>query len=193
MAVARLARVTLIGAESTGKTTLARNLARHFQTTFTREAVRTLVDSVRRLPHEDEVHWIAETHLKSAADQAKSANSVLFLDTDLVSTCLYQRRYFGHCPSKIEQLAQDNLAHLYLFTQPDFPWEPDGIQRASPQEREKIHQLIELEISRLNLPFVRVSGGSSERMSTCIRAVKKLLETTRKEHPAQVHPTMRNA
>lgn len=175
MALASIVTIALTGAESTGKTTLAAALADYFNTEWVAEYLRAFVDVTGILPEEQDVYAIAEGHLRLKAHHLKQARQVLFLDTDLVTTCVYQRRYFGYCPEFIELLASENFADLYLFMQPDIPWEPDGIQRSGVEERSKIHELLTLELERLELPFVPINGPQDERLTAGIQAVERLL------------------
>lgn len=184
MAVAGLVTVALTGAESTGKTTLAAALADHFNTEWVAEYLRIFVDQNGEVPKEQDVYAIAGGHLQLKAYHIRRARRVIILDTDLVTTCVYQRRFFGHCPALIEQLAQTHRADLYLLTQPDFPWKPDGIQRSGPKERSLVHRLLRLELEQLKLPFVRVSGSRDERRATGIEAVRSLLKSGRTRRPA---------
>ena len=182
MAVAGVVSVTLIGAESTGKTTLAAALAEHFDTEWVAEYLRIFVDQTQRVPQEQDVHAIAQGHLQLKAAHLRKAHRVIFLDTDLVTTCVYQRKYFGGCPAQIEQLASDQRADLYLLTQPDIPWEPDGIQRSGPAQRDLVQQLLLQELDRLKLPWVPISGNWNQRLAVARKAVRALLKSRRSQH-----------
>lgn len=100
--ISRLHTVVLMGAESTGKTTLAAALAKHYKTAWAAEYLRLFVDNKGALPEESDVYAIAQGHLKLVAQVRPRARRVLFVDTDLFTTCVYQRIYFGSCPSDIE-------------------------------------------------------------------------------------------
>ncbi|MDE2731517.1 MAG: ATP-binding protein [Bacteroidota bacterium] len=180
--MADIVTVALIGAESTGKTALATALARHFDTEWVPEYLRIFVDHFQRVPREQEIPIIALGQLRLVAARLAETRRVLFLDTDLVTTCVYQRKYFGSCPAQIEQMASDFRADLYLFTQPDIPWEPDGIQRSSPEERDVVHELLLQELDHLELPRVLVSGNWDQRFAMARRAVRALLKS-RRHHP----------
>ena len=175
----RLLRISITGAECTGKSTLAAHLATRYQTVWAYEYLRTFVNQKGAVPDEQDVHLIAEGHLEQATRLLDSANRILFLDTDLVTTCVYQRVYFGTCPDTIETLAVTHRADLYLFTEPDIPWVPDPLQRESPEVRTRTHKLLLQEMYRLKLPFVRVRGSLQERLDIAVQAVNTLLKTYR--------------
>ena len=173
--VNRLHTVVLMGAESTGKTTLAAALAKHYKTTWAAEYLRLFVDNKGALPEESDVYAIAQGHLKLVAQMRPQARRVLFVDTDLFTTCVYQRIYFGSCPSDIEESALSHRSGLYLFTEPDIPWEPDPGQRASPEERLRSHVLLRAETKKHALNTVSIKGTYAERMNTAVAAVDEYL------------------
>ena len=173
--ISRLHTVVLMGAESTGKTTLAAALAKHYKTAWAAEYLRLFVDNKGALPEESDVYAIAQGHLKLVARMRPRARRVLFMDTDLFTTCVYQRIYFGTCPSDIEESALCHRSGLYLFTEPDIPWEPDPGQRASPEERLRSHALLRAETEKHSLNTVSIKGTYTERLNTAVTAVDQYL------------------
>src|SRR5262249_35956328 len=91
--MAEVARVCLIGPQSTGKTTLARQLAEHFGAEWVGEYARQYVLEVARALTADDVPRIAEGQL--ASETAARGSPLLILDTDLLSTVVYSRFYYG--------------------------------------------------------------------------------------------------
>ena len=173
--ISRLTTVVLMGAESTGKSTLAAALAKHYKTAWASEYLRLFVDNKGALPEESDVYAIAQGHLKLVARMGLRARRVLFVDTDLFTTCVYQRIYFGTCPSDIEESALDHRSGLYLFTEPDIPWEPDPGQRASPEERLRSHALLRAETEKHALNTVSIKGTHTERLNIAVAAVDQYL------------------
>ena len=172
-------RVVLIGAESTGKSALAAQLAERYETVWAPEFLRQFVDEKGALPEERDVHAIARGHLEQEARLLPLAKRVLFLDTDLVTTCVYQRIYFQTCPGWVENKATTHRADLYLFTEPDIPWEPDPGQREGPEARLRTHGQLRDEVQRLGLNVVSVSGPMEARLHTAARAVDLALKKRR--------------
>ncbi len=167
--------VVLMGAESTGKTTLAEALAKHYKTVWAAEYLRLFVDNKGALPEESDVYVIAQGHLELVAQMLPRAHKVLFMDTDLFTTCVYQHIYFGTCPSDVEESALRHRSGLYLFTEPDIPWEPDPGQRASPKERLRSHALLRAEAEKHSLNTVSIKGTYTERLNTAVTAVDQYL------------------
>ena len=167
-------RVVIIGAESTGKTTLAEALAAHYETVWTPEYLRAFVEQKGALPVPSDTRLIAEGHLAQAETLRPQARRVLFLDTDLISTCAYCRYYFGTCPAWLDRLAHAHRADLYLLTDTDLPWTADPGQRDGPAVRTAIHGLFRDELQRRGVAYVLVSGSREARMETAVRAVDGL-------------------
>ncbi|MEO7712026.1 MAG: ATP-binding protein, partial [Gemmatimonadaceae bacterium] len=112
-------RICVTGPESTGKTTLARQLAESAGAPWVAEASRIHAERVGRPLLASDVEPIASAHIVMADDGAARAAlagaPLLFLDTDLISTVIYARHYYGAVPRWIEREARMRLAHLYLL------------------------------------------------------------------------------
>ena len=170
-----LKRVVLIGAESTGKTTLAERLAAHYETVWAPEYLRTFVEEKGALPEPGDTRLIAQGHRAQEEELARRATRLLIYDTDLISTCVYSRYYFGVCPALVERWSYERSAHLYLLTDTDLPWTADPGQRDGPDVRAALHALFQQELEDRSVPYVLVSGSVEARMETAIRAIDGLL------------------
>jgi NadR type nicotinamide-nucleotide adenylyltransferase len=170
----QLRRVVVTGSESTGKTTLARNLARHFGTTWVPEFVREYLDEkmlATGLPLDaSDVEPIARGQIAVQDRALTKACGLIFLDTDLVSTTVYARHYYGECPAWIEQAARERRADLYLLCDIDVPWVSDP-QRDRPHLREHMHALFVGELESLGARFVTIRGTWQERFEAAAAAV----------------------
>src|SRR5215204_5153705 len=99
----RLRRVVVTGSECTGKTTLAARLALHFGCLWVPEFSRQYAHHAARELTADDVEPIARGQRESERRIAAAADNLLILDTDLLSTVVYSRHYYGACPGWIEQ------------------------------------------------------------------------------------------
>ena len=125
----RVLVVTVTGSECTGKTTLARDLARHFGAVWVPEFARDYLDEqtgTTGLPLDaSDVEPIARGQIAAEDRGRAAASGLVILDTDLVSTTVYARHYYGACPPWIDQAARDRRADLYLLCDIDVPWVAD--------------------------------------------------------------------
>ena len=166
-----LRRVVLTGPESTGKTTLVAELAIHYGTVCSAEFSRTYLDRKQAPLDDTDVEPIARGQITNEDDAALRASGLLILDTDLVSTVVYSRYYYGRCPEWIAEAARDRLAQLYLLLQPDVPWVPDGEQRDRPAAREEMHRLFRYALQAFGARHVEIGGSWSERRLRAIASI----------------------
>jgi NadR type nicotinamide-nucleotide adenylyltransferase len=168
-------RVVLTGSESTGKTTLARFLAVRYDTVWCPEFARDYVERKDAPLTADDVEPIARGQ-RAAEDVAlRGAHRLVFLDTDLLSTVLYARHYYGACPAWIEEEARSRRGHLYLLNHPDVPWAPDGFQRDRGDRREEMQILFASLLEEFRAPVAEVKGPWPERRQRALAAVEALL------------------
>jgi NadR type nicotinamide-nucleotide adenylyltransferase len=169
-------RVVVTGAESTGKTTLARALASTFGAAWVPEYARDYLEGKgHALSHED-VEPIARGQM-AAEDAARTGSGLLILDTDLVSTAVYARHYFDACPPWIERAARERRADLYLLLHPDVPWVADGSQRARPEARPELHERFRTTLGATGASVVDVRGSWAEREQIARKAIQALAST----------------
>lgn len=165
MSPARVRRVAILGAESTGKSTLATALAERYQTLWVPEYLREFVEVQGRVPFETDQYPIALTQRAREEEAAQAARSLLFCDTTPLMTALYSRWYWGRIDPALWKLACDHDRYaLTLVTAPDSPWEPDGLMRESEEVRQAIHdQLLEL-LAERKIAFTLVQGSTAQRI-----------------------------
>ncbi len=167
-------RVALTGSESTGKTTLARRLADAYHTAWAPEYARGYLDAKPAPLDASDVEPIARGQIALEDATARAARGVAFFDTDLVSTAVYARHYYGHCPQWIEDAAAVRQADLYLLLHPDVPWVADP-QRDPPHLRHEMHALFQARLDALGARYAHVTGGWDERLARSRAAVDAIL------------------
>jgi NadR type nicotinamide-nucleotide adenylyltransferase len=121
-------RVSIIGPESTGKTTLARRLAERFQTVWVPEWPRTVLE--RRGGALEGLDWADLVRGQSASEEAlaRDANRVLICDTDPIVTPLWAEALLGACPSGVRVAARGRRYDLTLLCDADVPWVADEVR-----------------------------------------------------------------
>lgn len=167
-------RVVLTGSESTGKTTLGERLAAHFGVALVPEFVRGFAErkggSIEFSDHGPIAHG------QMALENAHIARGgrLVVQDTDLLSTVVYCRHYFGTCPSWIESAARDRRPDVYFLCEIDVEWVADGV-RDRGHMREEMQQLFRDAVARSGAPYVVISGGVDERLERATEAIDALL------------------
>ncbi|MBV1859072.1 MAG: ATP-binding protein [Nannocystaceae bacterium] len=166
-------RIVLIGAESTGKSTLASALADARALPQTGEFVRTYVEQVARPLREDDLDPIARGQL--AEEDRHTGSAAVLHDTNALSTLIYARHYFGVTQAWLEQAFTARHYAVYLFCQPDIPWTPDPGQRDSPEARDVQHALFDNALRHRGLPTFRIEGDETTRLRAALNAVDAVL------------------
>jgi nicotinamide riboside kinase len=167
--------VCILGAESTGKTTLARGLAAHFNAPWVPEYLREFCDTQQRTPSPHEQSHIIDTQVarESAAlvHAAALGAAWVFCDTAPLLTAIYSEFVFADC----SLLATARILHqryaTSLLLAPDIRWVADGLQRDGEQVREPITHMIERELIKADAPFQWLRG---ERLQQAARIVSSL-------------------
>lgn len=173
------ARVCVVGAESTGKTTLSQDLARHFNTAWVPEYGREY--SERKLAAEGHYRFRPEEFAHIAARQceledeaARRANKVLICDTDAFTTGVWHRRYVGARSPEVEGIAaRHGRPDLYILTDIGTPFVQDGT-RDGEHVREWMHGLFAEELRARGRRFRPVAGTRDERLRQAVGYIEEL-------------------
>ncbi|MEL6809954.1 MAG: ATP-binding protein [Bacteroidota bacterium] len=171
-------RIVLFGPESTGKTTLARQLATHFKTQWVPEYMRTYLQKKWDLQGEtiirEDLLPIAKGQIASENELSKKADTFLFCDTNLRELKVYSEYYYnGFCPPEITEAVQNHRYHYYFLTQIDTPWEADDL-RDRPHDRSTLFRIFESELRKNDLPFTLLEGSEKERFTKATQVLTLL-------------------
>ena len=160
-------RVVIVGAESTGTTTLAAHLAAALRTNWVAEYGREY--SARKQAAGDAV-WHSDEFLEIAREQtrredraAREANRVLVCDTNAFATMLWHRRYMGTEDERLISFAKTCRADLYLLTGDEIPFVQDGL-RDGEHLRHDMHRWFEEALGAQIVPWRIVRGSPAERV-----------------------------
>lgn len=175
-------KVVLFGPESTGKTTLAKQLAEHYNTVWVPEYARDYLqdkwDKEGKTCQLEDLLPIARGQMKSENELAQKANTVLICDTDLLETKVYSEYYYlGTCDPILEKYALENTYDLYFLTYIDTVWEADDL-RDKPNERESMFNHFKDTLIANKRPYVLLKGNQNKRLGTAIKYIDELLKKT---------------
>jgi len=172
-------RVVLIGSESTGKTTLARRLAEHYDVEWVPEFVRDYAERKRAPLVFDDHAPIAHGQLALEDEyrvrSAERSTPLLIQDTDLLSTAVYCAHYYARCPIWLSDAARARRPDLYLLLDIDLPWTADP-QRDRGHMREEMQSLFRQAVEQSGVPFVVIGGAAESRFAAARAAIDDLLK-----------------
>ena len=169
-------RVCLLGAESTGKTTLAATLATAYETLWNPEygRVYTEVGRERGAPWESwEFAHIAHVHCWYEDFLATFARRVLFCDTDAFTTAVFHEAYLGLAATGFDDLAARRY-DLYLVCGLDVPFTHDGL-RELEQQRQWMHDRLLAHARESGSTWLLLEGPLDGRLASAGEAVDRLL------------------
>jgi NadR type nicotinamide-nucleotide adenylyltransferase len=168
---ARPRRICLTGPESTGKSELAARLERELGVTTVREYAREYVETHGNDLTTADVEPIARGEI-ALLDAVQG--DLVVLDTDLISTVVYARHYYGACPRWIEEEASRRRADLYLLMDTDVAWKPDAARDAGGEDREDLFDAFRAALDEFETRWQIVSGAGEERWRQVRDAVDAL-------------------
>jgi NadR type nicotinamide-nucleotide adenylyltransferase len=172
-------RAVLVGAESTGKTTVAQELARRLRTAWVPEHGRTFWDGTLALrtfrPTRDDFIHIAQVQQAMEERLARHADRVLICDTDAFATALWAERYLGVYDERVAALAHGRRAELYLLAGAEIPWVDDGT-RERKDERQRLQIRFDEELARQGKQVVRLAGDRDTRAALALGEIEQLIE-----------------
>jgi len=176
---ANIIKIVLFGPESTGKTTLSSQLARHYNTVwapeYAREYLQDKWNNERKTCENSDLIPIAIGQMKLENKLAKKADRVLICDTDLLETKVYSSTYYGgYVDPKLDEAAKKNQYDLYLLTYIDTPWEADDL-RDKPEERLEMFNTFEKALKTHKRPYLILKGNKEKRLKDAKTAIDKLL------------------
>jgi NadR type nicotinamide-nucleotide adenylyltransferase len=171
--MANLTRICLTGPESTGKTELATALARELGTVWVPEYAREYAEQHGGDLTAADVEPIARGQIANEERLAPLASRVLLLDTDLISTVVYARYFYGSCPSWIVEEARARRADLYVLLDTDLPWQPDPARSAPGDAREDLFDAFRAALDEFETRWEIVSGGWEKRLARVAKLTRE--------------------
>jgi len=165
-------RVVVLGAESTGTTTLADALGAHYGTVVVPEYGRTY--SAERTPgpwRSDEFRCIADRHRADEARAARTAPVPLIIgDTDVLATAVWHERYVGAPAPDLVRCAAGHRPILYLLTGDEIPFVQDGTRDGEHIRAQMAERFREV-LAAGDVPWLEVRGSRADRLAAAIEAV----------------------
>jgi NadR type nicotinamide-nucleotide adenylyltransferase len=170
---APIRKIALTGPESTGKSTLAQNLATHFSTVWIPEYARTYVENLNRHYTYNDVEHIAYIQYEQLMNcmNLPAIRRFVFFDTDIIITKIWFREVYQKIPPWMESAIAQSGIDLYLLCAPDLAWEPDPV-RENGSRREFLFQQYLQEIENYGLNYRIVNGVGERRLAKAIQEVE---------------------
>ncbi len=173
-------RIAIVGAESTGKTWLARaaaeRLAEHtgLAVAWVPEVLREWCDAAGRTPRPDEQAGIAAEQARRI-DEAAARHAIVIADTTPLTISVYSEYLFADRSLHAQALDWQRGCALTLLTALDLPWVADGHQRDGEHVREPVDALLRGLLIGARLPWASIAGTGEARLDAALDAITPLL------------------
>ena len=165
-------KIAIIGPESTGKTTLIKKLAHYYKVPFVLEYARDYMNQLDRPYVYDDLLTIAKTQYSSFEQANKSATSIIFSDSSLITIEIWSRDKFNKCDTWISEQIMKEGFDVYLLCGIDIPWQYD-VQREDSNRRLEIFNLHLKYLTQYNFNYHIISGLEESRLKNAIKFLEK--------------------
>ena len=169
-------RIVITGPESTGKTTLAKQLAEHFNGQFLPEYSREYIANAGRNYTYSDVEAIAIAQVEQYRTTIRSSEKLYFFDTWLIITKVWFEWVFKRTPEWLEEMIVNCPVDLYLLCLPDLPWEADPVRENGGENRLKLFDQYRNELNQYGFRFVEIGGTGDVRFQCAVEAVNNILK-----------------
>ncbi len=197
-------KITIVGPESSGKTTLCKALAEHYDAPWVEECARGYLENqngkyeesdllaIASLQHDIEIveeqrawdrHADAFAYMATNHDPFGSVQKVrypemplLLCDTDMITVRIWSEEKYGQCDPRIIALTEEWPYDFWLLCRPDIPWEPDPL-RENPHDRDRLFDVYKTMLNALGKPYSIIDGDQAQRMRKATALIDVLLES----------------
>ena len=171
-------RIVIYGPESTGKTTLASDLANHYKTSwvpeYAREYLQKKWDLTKGKCNLDDLINIALGQIKMENKMISKSRKFIFCDTNVLVTKVWSETHFrGYCSKEIKNILKSVRYDYYFLTNIDVPWVKDDL-RDRPDNREEMFNYFKKQLDISEIKYSLVSGDKEKRLKRAISILDKI-------------------
>ena len=167
-------KIALTGTESTGKTTLTRQLASHFGVPFELEYAREYLQNIGLNYSKQDVLNIAAGQLDKIKNFKDGSKNIIFFDTELIVSKIWFKHRYGYSDPSIEKYIELQKIGLFLLCAPDIGWQPDPL-REHAAESQSLFECFESELQSYHFNYKIVRGSGEERLKNAIQIIVDFL------------------
>jgi NadR type nicotinamide-nucleotide adenylyltransferase len=171
-----LMKIVVTGPESTGKSTLAAQLADYYHTVYIPEYAREYIGHLDRPYEYTDLEHIARRQVDDIKTLAPKANRFLFLDTYLIITKVWFDVVYKKCPQWVIDEIETSDIDLFLLCTTDLPWEPDTVRENGGEMREQLFHLYKAELEHFGFSYSIVEGFGKKRLNNAIFSIEDFIK-----------------
>ena len=176
-------RICVLGAESTGTTTMAQALAEHYNTVWVPEFGRMYAEAKTRARVQppwrtEDFIYIANEQNRMEDQLARASNKIVIADTDSFATSIWHERCMGFISPEVDSISSGRSYNLYFLTDVDIPFVQDGT-RDGESIRAAMHDRFKEELEKRGKPHVLLSGSHEARLRRAVQECDRVLRDVR--------------
>ena len=172
----KIIKIAVVGPESSGKSTLAQNLAKHYQTQWIPEYSRFYCEELNRdYTLQDELNMFYGQLALEKAVESIATEKLLFCDTTILTVKIWSDELFGETPEMVLNKIKSHPYDFYILLKNDLPWQDDPL-RDFKGRGDYFMDVWRKELNALNVCYTEV-GGLDERTANAIKAVDDFLNS----------------
>ena len=166
--------IVITGAESTGKSTLAKALAKHCNIPFIPEYARNYIKNLNRAYNYEDIELIAQRQVEQLNSALKLNHDIIILDTWLFITKIWFEVLYQTYPGWLDEKIETTKIDLFLVCDTDLPWIDDPVRENGGAERNKLQKKYIREIRNHGYPYRIISGEGIARVQKAINYITNL-------------------
>lgn len=172
-------KIVVIGPESTGKTTLCAQLAKHFNTLWVPEYAREYLETNGKDYTYEELLVIAKGQINLEdsihLQFSNQTSHLLFIDTDMYVMKVWCEYVFNKCHNWVLNRIAERKYDGYLLCNTDLPWVEDNLREYPDTEiRNKLYHFYKESLINQPVPWVEISGSYEERFEKSIKFINAI-------------------
>ena len=167
--------ISIVGPESTGKSTLAKQLGKHFSAPVVPEFARAYLAERNGKYVESDLVEIAQGQANLERELLAENSKILICDTDLTVLKVWQEFKFKRPSTEIDSLLANQVPRVHLLTYPDLPWKADLLRESQGQVMELFH-IYERLLTDLRSDYHIVKGTGEERLRVALNHVLPVIQ-----------------
>ena len=168
-----IVKIVITGPESTGKSTIASELAKHYNTVWVKEYLREFAEDKysknQKLIYSDNL-LIAEGQVNFELEAIKKANKYIFCDTDILQTFIYSHEYYNKIQPELEEKLKASNTDLYILLNLDVSWKEDPL-RDMPNDRIRMFNIFEETLIKFKKRYIVLEGKDETRLQNAIKLI----------------------
>ena len=166
-------RICITGTESTGKTVLGEQLAKHFDCPLLEDVSRKHIAELTAPYTQEDVLTIAQEIIEAETIMRSETNAFFISDNDLINIKIWLLYYNWSVPEWLEEAMLQTKEDVFLLCDIDLPWQADE-QRQNPNDRAELFEQFKQALEQLEANYSVVNGLGRERLERAIQIIGEL-------------------